>query len=257
VVKGTILFEGQNILEMTEKETALMRGNKISMIYQDPTSSLNPVQRVGNQIAEAIMVHKHIPKSDALKKAVELMRDVGIPAPDKRVREYPHRLSGGMRQRIMIAMALSCNPKIVIADEPTTMLDLITQSQIIELMKQRITGKTSVLYITHDLGIVAELCNRVTVMYSGKILESGSVQETYEKPLHPYTEGLLRSVPRLDSAGGALNTMPGVLPNPANLPVGCRFHPRCPYVMERCKKAIPPLIEVEPDHLCACYLREK
>ncbi len=252
-ISGEITFNGENLLQKTEDEISAIRGAKIAMIYQDPTSSLNPVQRVGDQLAEAILTHQRIPKTEAFRTAVKLMDDMGIPSPEKRSKDYPHLLSGGMRQRIVIAMALACNPDLVIADEPTTMLDLITQSQILELMKERVKGRASILYITHDLGLVAELCNRVTVMYAGKIMESGSVYQIFENPLHPYTKGLLESVPRVDDVG-LLRTMPGTLPDPANPPVGCRFHPRCPYARDNCKKE-KSTFEAEPGHWVACELR--
>ncbi len=258
IVDGQILFEGKDLVRATEAEMRAIRGNDISMIFQEPMTSLNPVFTIGNQIMEAIMLHQKLNKHDAKAKAIEMLELVGIPAPDKRVDEYPHQLSGGMRQRVMIAMALSCNPKLLIADEPTTALDVTIQAQILDLMKklQNDIGMAIAL-ITHDLGVIAEVVERVVVMYAGKIVEEAPVGELFARPLHPYTLGLLGSIPAIDKKTERLKVIPGIVPNPMNLPPGCRFNPRCEYVMDICREQEPEIRKVGPDHSVRCWLREK
>ena len=255
IVDGEILFEGENLLKKPESEMRKIRGNDISMIFQEPMTSLNPVYTIGDQIAEAIELHQGLSHRDALNKAIDMLRLVGIPLPERRVKEYPHQLSGGMRQRVMIAMALSCNPKLLIADEPTTALDVTIQALILELMKKlkRDLGM-AIMLITHDLGVVAEMCERVVVMYAGKVVEEADAVSLYKNPLHPYTEGLLRSIPRLDEDREVLHVIEGVVPNPLHLPQGCRFHPRCPYVKDICKEQEPKLEELQPGRFAACWV---
>ncbi|BDG61252.1 ABC transporter ATP-binding protein [Caldinitratiruptor microaerophilus] len=252
---GEILFEGRDLLKLSEAEMRRIRGNEISMIFQEPMTSLNPVFTVGDQIAEAIMLHQGLSRRDAMARAVEMLRHVGIPAPEKRVRDYPHQMSGGMRQRVMIAMALSCNPKLLIADEPTTALDVTIQAQILDLMRRlKAELGMAILLITHDLGVVAEMAERVVVMYAGKVVEEGDVYSIFRNPLHPYTEGLLRSIPRLDETRERLHVIEGVVPNPMHMPKGCRFHPRCPYATDTCREVEPPLERVEEGGAVACHV---
>ncbi|MDZ7707572.1 MAG: ABC transporter ATP-binding protein [Trueperaceae bacterium] len=253
---GEIKFEGQDILKKSEREMRKIRGNEISMIFQEPMTSLNPVYTVGDQIAEAIVLHQGKTRKQAMKLATEMLDLVGIPEPAKRVRNYPHQMSGGMRQRVMIAMALSCGPKLLIADEPTTALDVTIQAQILDLMRQlqREIGM-SILFITHDLGVVAEIADRVVVMYAGRAVEEADVNDIYAKPQMPYTRGLLNSIPRVDQAAEAqerLEAIPGNVPNPLNLPEGCAFHPRCKYMKDACKEAIPPLEDTGAGHMVRC-----
>ena len=240
---GIISFEGQNLLDLSEKAMLNVRGNHISMIFQEPMTSLNPVFTIGFQVSEQIERHLHLSPPAAEKRAVELLKLVGIPAPEKRIREYPHQMSGGMRQRVMIAMALSCNPHLLIADEPTTALDVTIQAQILDLIR-RLKGELgmSVLLITHDLGVVAEMAARVVVMYAGKVVEQADVNSLFRNPYHPYTQGLMQSIPQLSTRVERLHVIDGVVPNLLYLPAGCRFHPRCPYAQERCR-------EIEPDKL--------
>jgi len=254
IVSGEILFEGRDLVQLSEAEMRKIRGNEISMIFQEPMTSLNPVFTIGNQIMEAIMLHQKLDKASARKKAVEMLSLVGIPSPEKRIDEYPHQLSGGMRQRVMIAMALSCNPKLLIADEPTTALDVTIQAQILDLMRelQKELG-TAIIMITHDLGVIAELVERVVVMYTGVIVESADTATIFANPQHPYTQGLLGSIPRLDSSVKRLQAIPGTVPTPGNFPKGCGFHPRCPYAKEICEAKRPPEFEVEPGHYAACW----
>ena len=259
IVNGEILFDGKDLLKLSDSEMRQMRGDDIAMIFQDPMTSLNPVFTVGEQIAEALRLHRNLNKKDAWDAAVEAMKEVSIPDPSRRVRDYPHQLSGGMRQRVMIAMALACNPELLIADEPTTALDVTIQAQILELLDElRRSRRLSVLLITHDLGIVAETADRVCVMYTGKIVEEASVGEIFEKPRHPYTQGLLRSVPKLTANDIAkatrLKTIEGVVPSPTNLPDGCHFAPRCEFRMERCTVGEIPLYELENDVKVRCVL---
>ncbi len=255
IVDGEILFEGRDLLKIGESEMRKIRGNAISMIFQEPMTSLNPIYTIGDQILEAITEHQRLSKKESLDKVVEMLRLVGIPLPDKRVNEYPHQLSGGMRQRVMIAMALSCNPKLLIADEPTTALDVTIQAQILELMRKlKKDLGMAIMLITHDLGVVAEMAKRVVVMYAGKVVEEGDVFSIFRHPLHPYTEGLLQSVPRLDSTRENLHVINGVVPNPLKLPAGCRFSPRCPYAFDKCREKQPPLEQVAPGRYVACFL---
>ena len=255
IVDGQILFEGRDLLKITESEMRKIRGNDISMIFQEPMTSLNPIYTIGDQIVETITQHQRLSRRESLDKAVEMLRLVGIPLPDKRVNEYPHQLSGGMRQRVMIAMALSCNPKLLIADEPTTALDVTIQAQILELMRKlKKDLGMAIMLITHDLGVVAEMAQRVVVMYAGKVIEEGDVFSIFRHPLHPYTQGLLQSVPRMDSTLDNLHVIEGVVPNPLKLPAGCRFSPRCPYVLDKCRERQPELEQVAPGRFVACFL---
>jgi oligopeptide/dipeptide ABC transporter ATP-binding protein len=258
IVAGEILFEGRNLLELTPEQMRRIRGNRISMIFQEPMTSLNPVYTIGNQIAEAIRLHQHLPSDKALARAVEMLTLVGIPAPARRVHEYPHQLSGGMRQRAMIAMALSCNPALLIADEPTTALDVTIQAQIIDLMGSlKAELDTAIILITHDLGVVAESAARVVVMYAGKVVEEADVIRVFEAPLHPYTRGLLQSIPRIDQSKRQkerLKEITGVVPIPSQLPGGCAFHPRCPEAMKRCDRDVPELKTVSDGHRVRCWL---
>ncbi|MCS6875041.1 MAG: ABC transporter ATP-binding protein [Pyrinomonadaceae bacterium] len=237
IVNGRIIFKGENLVEATEERMREIRGNSIAMIFQDPMTSLNPVYTVGEQIAEALRLHRKMSRREAREAAIEAMREVAIPDPSKRAKDYPHQLSGGMRQRIMIAMALACDPDLLIADEPTTALDVTIQAQILDLLNElRRRRKLSILLITHDLGVVAEVADRVCVMYTGKIVEEAEVSEIFESPKHPYTQGLISSVPRLsESAQKRLQTIEGNVPNLLNLPSGCHFAPRCKFKQKECE----------------------
>ncbi len=251
---GPLLFRGEDLLAKSEKEMRKIRGNAISMIFQEPMTSLNPVFTCGFQIMEAIQLHQRLDKARARERAIDMLRVVGIPSPEQRVDEYPHQLSGGMRQRVMIAMALSCNPALLIADEPTTALDVTIQAQILELIgRLRREFKMSVLIITHDLGVVAEVADHVAVMYAGKVVEYATVNEIFARPLHPYTQGLLTSIPRLGGELERLQVIPGVVPSPLDFPSGCRFHPRCPLADARCRTEEPPLVPHADGHLAACW----
>ncbi|UCG05009.1 MAG: ABC transporter ATP-binding protein [Desulfobacterales bacterium] len=258
IVAGKILFDGQDLLKLPLSAMRKIRGNKISMIFQEPMTSLNPVFKVGDQISESFRLHQGLSKQNALDKSIEILEMVGIPAPEKRVRDYPHQLSGGMRQRVMIAMALSCKPKILIADEPTTALDVTIQAQILDLMlKLKEDTGTSILLITHDLGVIAEMTQFVVVMYAGKVMEYADASELFNNPLHPYTVGLLKSIPRLDlveQRGKPLDPIPGVVPSLSALPKGCKFNDRCGRTTKRCLLKEPSIIEVTPDHKCRCWL---
>ncbi len=256
IAGGEMLFEGQDLVKKSEAEMRKIRGNDISMIFQEPMTSLNPVYTVGDQIAEAIQLHQHKRRSQAMKLAAEMLDLVGIPEPGKRVHNYPHQMSGGMRQRVMIAMALSCGPKLLIADEPTTALDVTIQAQILDLMRQlqREIGM-SILFITHDLGVVAEIADRVVVMYAGRAVEEGTVHEIFANPQMPYTLGLMNSIPRVDKAAEhqvRLEAIPGNVPNPLHLPQGCPFNPRCAFVKDKCKEAVPPLEDTGGGHMVRC-----
>lgn len=259
VVAGEILFEGRNLLELSNPEMRDVRGNDIAMIFQDPMTSLNPVFTVGEQIAEALRLHRRLSRKDARAAAVEAMREVAIPDPAVRADDYPHQLSGGMRQRVMIAMALACDPKVLIADEPTTALDVTIQAQVLELLNNlRRTRDLAVLLITHDLGVVAEVADRVAVMYTGKIVEASPVDELFARPKHPYTEGLLRSVPKLTAKdvvkAERLQTIEGTVPRATALPPGCHFEPRCQYRMPRCREEEIPLYPVGESVTVRCVL---
>ncbi|KQC03768.1 MAG: peptide ABC transporter ATP-binding protein [Candidatus Cloacimonas sp. SDB] len=255
IVSGEISFEGKNLRTLAEREMRKIRGRKISMIFQEPMTSLDPVFTIGHEIVETILLHQKLTKKEAYKKAVQMVEVVGIPDASKRMRNYPHELSGGMRQRVMIAMALSCNPALLIADEPTTALDVTIQAQILRLMNElKKEFNTSVLMITHDLGVISEMCDYVAVMYAGHIVEYTDIYTIFEKPLHPYTKGLNRSIPRMDKETKNLDTIKGVVPNLLHLPPGCPFAPRCEYAYERCLREMPELIEVESRHLVKCHL---
>src|ERR1051325_4746882 len=259
IVEGEILFDGQDLLKLSDAEMRQMRGDDIAMIFQDPMTSLNPVFTVGEQIAEALRLHRNLSRKEARKAAVAAMREVAIPDPELRADDYPHQLSGGMRQRVMIAMALACDPKVLIADEPTTALDVTIQAQILELLDNlRKTRELAVLLITHDLGVVAEVADRVAVMYTGKIVEESPVAELFARPKHPYTEGLLRSVPKLTEKHVAkaerLQTIEGTVPKPTNLPEGCHFAPRCTHRMPRCTEGDLPLYQLEGGVSVRCVL---
>ena len=264
IVAGSIKFKGEELLNASDKRMREIRGNDIAMIFQDPMTSLNPVYTVGEQIAEALRLHRNLNKKQAWEAAIDAMKEVAIPDPSRRVNDYPHQLSGGMRQRVMIAMALACNPELLIADEPTTALDVTIQAQILELLNElRQTRKLSVLLITHDLGVVAEVADRVAVMYTGKIVEESDVEEIFDRPKHPYTQGLLKSVPKLTEAAvkkiTRLQTIEGVVPSPTNLPHGCHFAPRCEYRMEICTQGEIPLYKLEngAEVRCVLYADEK
>ena len=260
IVGGAIRFEGTDLLDLSEGEMEAIRGNSISMIFQEPMTSLNPLMTVGRQIAEAIALHQGLSKRDALDKATEMLRRVHIPEPERRVHAYPHQLSGGMRQRAMIAMALSCNPKLLIADEPTTALDVTIQAQILDLMRelQETTG-AAIILITHDMGVVAENADRVVVMYAGRKVEEAPADDLFETPAHPYTRGLLGSLPNLEVAAhvdarrARLVEIKGMVPSLANLPQGCSFAPRCAFATDECRAAYPPLEQHRPGHWVACW----
>jgi peptide/nickel transport system ATP-binding protein len=254
IADGEILFKGKEILKMSEKEMRDIRGNDIGMIFQEPMTSLNPVFTCGDQIAEAVLLHQKVSKAEARKRAIEMLKLVGIPAPEQRFSEYPHQLSGGMRQRVMIAMALACNPEILIADEPTTALDVTVQAQILELIKKLQTELgMGVIMITHDLGVIAEVCDRVAVMYASKIAEYGSAEQIFYNPKHPYTIGLLNSIPKMTAKKERLSTIEGNVPAPTNYPKGCHFCTRCSFAIEKCWEEQPPLFEVEKGHTAACW----
>jgi oligopeptide/dipeptide ABC transporter ATP-binding protein len=256
-VAGRIMFQGRNLLELSEEEMEDIRGNDIAMIFQEPMTSLNPVFRVGDQILESIERHLGLSHHDARDRVVELFKKVGIPSPERRINDYPHEMSGGMRQRIMIAMALACKPRLLIADEPTTALDVTIQAQILELIKElKETENMAVIMITHDLGVIAEVADHVAVMYAGKVVEDAPVEEVFAAPKHPYTQGLLASIPSPDKVGRRLDVIRGVVPHPLNLPPGCSFAPRCPHRFEdgTCDVAFPALAPVSPTHRVACYL---
>jgi peptide/nickel transport system ATP-binding protein/oligopeptide transport system ATP-binding protein len=258
IVSGRILFEGTDLLGLTDEEMRRIRGKRISMIFQEPMTSLNPVFRIGDQIAEALELHEGLTANDARDRAVEMLRLVGIPAPEMRSRDYPHQMSGGMRQRVMIAMALSCRPRLMLADEPTTALDVTIQAQILDLILtlKREVG-TSVILITHDLGVIAEAAQHAAIMYAGWVVEQGPVAAIFSSPLHPYTVGLMNSIPRIGSGhsrGGYLNVIPGTIPDLLELPSGCKFRDRCPRVMPVCAEKVPQLLEHTPGHHVRCWL---
>jgi len=259
IAGGQVLFHGKDMLTMSPNEIREIRGNKISMIFQDPMTSLNPFLRISTQMVETIVLHQGLSKEESKTKAIEMLKLAGIPAPEKRIDQYPHQFSGGMRQRGMIAMGLSCNPEILIADEPTSALDVTIQAQILELM-QELTRRlgTAVILITHSLGVVAGMCNTICVMYAGRIVERGRTEEIFESPRHPYTMGLIRSVPRLDQeTRGRLYSIPGQPPNVIDLPDCCPFYPRCDKVMDICKKKYPPTVPFEKEQSAACWLYAK
>ena len=258
VAEGEILFEGRDLTKLDDEERRKMRGEKISMIFQEPMTSLNPVMKIGDQITECILMHNNISKQEAWDKAVEMLKLTGVPRVERMMKEYPFQLSGGQRQRVMIAMALVCKPKILIADEPTTALDVTIQAQILDLMenlKQK-TG-TSILFITHDLGVVAEVCDDVVVMYSGRVVEKGDVRSIFASPSHPYTKGLLASIPKLGECAEELESIPGNVPNPKYMPQGCKFAPRCSCAFDKCREEEPGFYDVGGGHMSRCWLCEK
>jgi oligopeptide/dipeptide ABC transporter ATP-binding protein len=262
IVGGSIKFKDEELTTASAERLREIRGNDIAMIFQDPMTSLNPVFTVGEQIAEALRLHRKLNKHDAWKTAIEAMKEVSIPSPETRANDYPHQLSGGLRQRVMIAMALACDPELLIADEPTTALDVTIQAQILELLDGlRRSRKLAVLLITHDLGVVAEVADRVCVMYTGRVIEQSGVDEIFERPKHPYTQGLLRSVPKLTDPETAkasrLETIEGTVPNPTNLPEGCHFAPRCPFRMERCTRGDIPLYQLDNNVRVRCVLYDE
>jgi oligopeptide/dipeptide ABC transporter ATP-binding protein len=264
IVGGAVRFQGRNLLELSDGEMERIRGNEISMIFQEPMTSLNPLYTVGKQIAEAVALHQGLSRKDAWDRAVDMLRRVYIPEPERRAHAYPHQLSGGMRQRVMIAMALSCNPKVLIADEPTTALDVTIQAQILDLMRElQETFGTAIILITHDMGVVAENADRVVVMYAGRKVEEASAKALFDRPGHPYTEGLLGSIPHLDVAARKGTTRPrlteikGMVPSLFNLPPGCSFAPRCAYATDQCGRIVPPLEEHRPGHFVACWHADK
>ena len=253
IVGGAIRFEGRNLLELSEPEMERIRGNEISMIFQEPMTSLNPLFTIGRQVSEAIALHQGLSRKEAMDRAVEMLRRVYIPEPERRVHAYPHQMSGGMRQRVMIAMALSCNPKVLIADEPTTALDVTIQAQILDLMRGlRRDTQTSIILITHDLGVVAEMADDVAVMYAGQIVERAPVAQLFARPEHPYTVGLLGSIPRLDEKRDRLPSIEGRVPDMTAPPEGCRFAARCPFVESACIEEAPALREIVPGHFSRC-----
>jgi len=259
IVDGQIFFEGSDLLKLSEKKMRSIRGARISMIFQEPMTSLNPVYTIGYQIAEMFMIHKRVGKKEGWNQAVETLRLVQMPSPQKRADEYPHQLSGGMRQRAMIAMAMACNPKILVADEPTTALDVTIQAQILDLMlKLKEDFRAAVLIITHDLGVVAEIAQRIVVMYAGRVVEEGTTRDIFENPTHPYTRGLLRSVPKLGERSRKGRTrlveIPGMVPSLYELPQGCSFHPRCRHAMDICRQTPPEFVDLEGIHRMRCYL---
>jgi oligopeptide/dipeptide ABC transporter ATP-binding protein len=259
IVDGEVTFEDKELLQLGDAEMRSIRGNRMAMVFQEPMTSLNPVLTIGRQITETLELHQNMTKSQARERAVELIRMVGISDAGSRLSDYPHQFSGGMRQRVMIAMALSCNPKLIIADEPTTALDVTIQAQILELMRELAQQfGTALIIITHNLGVVARYAHRVVVMYAGKIIETGTAAEIYSNPRHPYTLGLLNSVPRLDEAVKAsLDPIEGLPPDLVDLPVGCSFQPRCPYAFDRCTQETPYLMEHSEAHTTACWRHEE
>lgn len=253
-VSGKALFKGTDLIAMKEKEKQQYRGNHLAMIFQEPMTSLNPLHKCGKQIIESMRIHTDISKADAQEKAIDLLKLVGIPAPEQRFNEYPHQMSGGMRQRVMIAMALACDPQLLIADEPTTALDVTIQAQILEVLKElRDRLKMGIILITHDLGVVSEVCDRVIVMYTGKVVEQGLIREILDNPKHPYTEGLIAAIPNIQDEKGKLSSIEGMVPQLDNMPQGCSFHPRCPYAMDICKEKRPALTTAENGRKVRCF----
>ena len=252
IISGQVLYEGEDLLKKTDKEMQKIRGGQISMIFQDPMTALNPVLRVDEQIAEVIRLHDKCSKQESIRRALGMLEKVGIPA--ERGRDYPHQFSGGMKQRVVIAIALACNPRLLLADEPTTALDVTIQAQVLDMMKAlKEEFGTSMLLITHDLGVVAETCNKVAVMYAGRIVENGSADDIFRHTAHPYTKGLFNSLPSLDKKEKRLKPIRGLMPDPAQLPEGCAFHPRCPYADATCASVPPELSEISPGHFCRCH----
>ncbi|MED4584775.1 ABC transporter ATP-binding protein [Brevibacillus choshinensis] len=255
VVEGSITFQQKDILALSDEEMRELRGNEMAMIFQEPMTSLNPVFTIGQQIGEAVEIHMKVSKQMARERSIEMLKRVGIPRPEQIVDDYPHQLSGGMRQRVMIAMAMACNPKLLIADEPTTALDVTIQAQILDLMRDlKEKQGTAIMMITHDLGVVAEMCDRVIVMYAGKVVEEADVVTLFTKPQHPYTQGLMKSIPSLESAERRLYSIKGNVPIPGTIRDGCSFAPRCEFATELCRQKAPRLVEVEQGHLSRCWL---
>ncbi|MFO7598783.1 MAG: ABC transporter ATP-binding protein [Candidatus Desulfacyla sp.] len=253
VMGGKVLFRGTDLLNLNEAGMQKIRGKHIAMVFQEPLTSLNPVFTILDQIGEAILVHETVDTDELRKRCIQLLKDIGIPSPEQRLKDYPHQLSGGQRQRVMIAMALACNPELIIADEPTTALDVTVQAQILNLMQSiQQSSAMSVLYITHDLGVVANIADRVYVMYAGIIAEQGNTEQIFNKPRHPYTQGLLASLPARSRRGQRLHSIPGTVPNPAYKPPGCPFHPRCPFAVPTCKSQFPGMVDLGEGHLSRC-----
>jgi len=259
IAEGRVLFDGQDLLSLPEKEMREKRGRDIAMIFQEPMTSLNPVLRIGDQIAEAICLHQHVPAKEALSLSVQLLGEVGIPEPERRVKDYPHQLSGGMRQRVMIAMAMSCHPRLLLADEPTTALDVTIQAQILNLISDlKEKNNMAVVLITHDLGIVAEAAQKAAVMYAGRVVESADVEKLFARPLHPYTRGLIASRPSaVNEKEGYLKTIPGTVPSLYDLPSGCRFSERCALAENECRATEPELAEMEDGHFVSCFIAQR
>lgn len=257
IVEGEIIFNGEDLRSYSKSQLQKIRGNKISMIFQEPLTSLNPVFMIGSQIAESIELHQKLTKGEAKKKAIAMLEEVGIPNPSKLYYSFPHMLSGGMRQRVMIAMALSCNPELLIADEPTTALDVTIQAQILKIMKElSIKFNTSIMLITHDLGVIAETADKVIVMYAGNIVEQNNVFDIFKEPKHPYTKGLLNSTPKIHQEKDSLESIAGNVPSPFDMPTGCKYHPRCPVAFEKCRDQQPPLFTFEDGSEVRCWLHE-
>ena len=255
LIGGKVILDGEDVLQKNEDQMESIRGNVVSMIFQDPMTSLNPVMTVGEQIAEVVLIHQDTNEKEAMVRAKEMLETVGIPA--ERSGEYPHQFSGGMKQRVLIAIALACNPKILLADEPTTALDVTIQAQVLELMKElKRKFNTSMLMITHDFGIVAEVCDEVSVMYAGRIVEHGVLEDIFNEKCHPYTQGLFNSIPDIKSRQSKLKPIPGLMPDPTNLPSGCAFHPRCEHASAKCSEQVPPIYQINATHQVSCWLYE-
>lgn len=253
-VTGNVFLQGEDLLALSAKKMQDIRGSRLSMIFQEPMTSLNPIQTCGKQIMEVMFLHQKLTHKQAREKAIDLLRLCGIPDPQQRFREYPHQMSGGMRQRVMIAMALACQPELLIADEPTTALDVTIQAQILELMKEiKHKQSMSIIMITHDLGIVADFCDRVLIFYTGQVVESAPVSQLFSQPLHPYTQGLIRALPKISDRVDRLEAIEGMVPDANEMPVGCHFHPRCPYATARCRQEAPPLAELEDGRCVRCF----
>jgi oligopeptide/dipeptide ABC transporter ATP-binding protein len=258
VESGEIIYKGKNLVKLTENEMRDIRGNEIAMIFQEPMTSLNPVYTIGNQIVEAIVLHQKVKPKEARQRAIKMLTKVGIPDAEIRIDEYPHQMSGGMKQRVMIAMALSCNPEVLIADEPTTALDVTIQAQILDLLQQfQSTEGMSILLITHDLAVVAEVADEVLVMYASRVVEKAGVVEVFQNPKHPYTQGLIKAIPQLGSRVDRLNEIPGQVPKPQNYPEGCHFADRCPHAIDVCSQKDPGITEISADHYVSCFLYEE
>ncbi|WP_342361785.1 ABC transporter ATP-binding protein [Terrarubrum flagellatum] len=255
IVAGRILFEGEDLLTLPRNRMPEIRGRDVAMIFQEPMSSLNPLMTIGDQIGEAIYLHENVSAAERAVKTADILRLVGIPDPTERMRAYPHQFSGGMRQRVMIAMALACNPKLLIADEPTTALDVTIQAQVLDLMKRlRARLNTAIVFISHDLGVIADIADRVIVMYAGRIVEDADVRSIFKKPAHPYTRGLLQSIPRLNEDSRRLRQIPGSIPAPGTIRQGCAFRARCPDRIDRCEREAPPMIGIGEGHAAACWV---